>query len=117
MDFLTAFFRKFEVHVLWALAVVLVAALVKYWPSIKARAAAGWTSFKTAFAKDEKGVKAVAELALQDVETAMADAAAEILALKTRIATIEKAFKSEIEAQVAKDAAELATATTAPVQA
>ena len=109
MDSLSSIFTRFEVHILWALALVAVAVLVKFWPAIKAWGASRWAALKSALAEDEKEAKAVGELALQDIHakwlTAFDSVAAEVRGLKVRIETAEKNFTAAIDAQVKADEA------------
>ena len=101
-------------HFSWAAVCLLVAVLVHFWPTIKAKAAAGWASLKASFQRDEAKARAVGELVEQAVQgevKKVTDAtSASVMALVTRIETLERAFKAAVEAQVQADASKVASA-------
>ena len=129
MEFITShiapFLSRLTVHDgIWALTLVLALALGRLWPTVKAKVAAGWTSIKAVFQKDEARVKAVIELTEQDLQAVTAKVlsitSAEVAGLKTRIAALEKTVTARIDAQVAADAvkvAPMAAPATPPAQA
>lgn len=80
-------------HFEWAAVCLIVALLVHFWPTIKAKVATNWAKIKAAFAKDEAKVKGQVEQAVAAEVKKVADAtSASVLALVTRIETLEKAL-------------------------
>ena len=80
-------------HFAWAAVCLIVALLVHFWPTIKAKAAAYWGKIKAAFAKDEAKVKDQVEQAVAAEVKKVADStASEVQSLITRIETLERAL-------------------------
>jgi len=78
-------------HFAWAAVCLIVALLVHFWPTIKAKAAAYWDKVKAAFAKDDAKVKAQVEQTVAAEVKKVADATADsVKALITRMETLER---------------------------